>query len=179
MRHENSEQNVFGGKMSMSMTPLHRPDENQGTAELLLHEYASFLSGKAEGTIEAYLRTVRQVMAWVASRPGNGGSFQAQQLTKTAVELYLASLEQEGFSLNHRARVKSTVSGFARWLIEEKGLLQRNPTRGIDLPTQQMLAPRQLSEDQRFILRSLVEQEGDRRGAALFALGRLRRLPGQ
>ena len=73
--------------MSMSMTPLHRPDENQGTAELL-HEYASFLSGKAEGTIEAYLRTVRQVMAWVASRPGNGGSFQPQQLTKTAVELY-------------------------------------------------------------------------------------------
>jgi site-specific recombinase XerD len=110
-------------------------------------------------------------MAWVASRPGNGGSFQPQQLTKTAVELYLVSLEQEGFSLNHRARIKSTLSSFARWLIEERGLLQRNPTRGIDLPAQQMLAPRQLSEDQRFILRSLVEQEGDRRGAALFALG--------
>ena len=34
-----------------------------------------------------------------------------------------------------------------------------------------MLAPRQLSEDQRYILRSLVEQAGDRRGAAIFALG--------
>jgi hypothetical protein len=55
--------------------------------------------------------------------------------------------------------------------MEEKGLLQRNPTRGIDLPSQHVLAPRELSEDQRYILRSLVEQEGNRRGAAIFALG--------
>jgi len=88
-------------------------------------------------------------------------------------------LEHEWLSLHHRARVKSAFSTFARWLVEEKGLLQKNPTRGIDLPAIQMLAPRQLSEDQRFILRSPVEQEGDRRGAALFALGRLRRLPGE
>jgi site-specific recombinase XerD len=110
-------------------------------------------------------------MMWIAGRPGNRGHFHPQQLTKTAVEVYLASLEQEGFSLNHRARVKSTISSFSRWLMEEKGLLQRNPTRGVDLPSQQVLAPRQLSEDQRYILRSLVEQAEDRRGAAIFALG--------
>ena len=46
-----------------------------------------------------------------------------------------------------------------------------NPTRGVDLPSQQALAPRQLSDDQRYILRSLVEQAGDQRGAAIFALG--------
>lgn len=83
----------------------------------------------------------------------------------------MAALEREGFSIAHRARVKSALSTFARWLIEEKGMLSKNPTRGIDLPAIQMLASRQLSEDQRFILRSLVEQEGNRRGAALFALG--------
>ncbi len=151
--------------------PIHRLDEDQASDHLLLQEYEHFLSGKAEGTIEAYLRTVRQLMEWVAVRPGNSGRFQPHQLTKTAVEMYLASLEQEGYSINHRARVKSTISSFARWLMEEKGLLQRNPTRGVDLPSQQMLAPRQLSEDQRYILRTLVEQENDRRGAALFALG--------
>lgn len=145
--------------------------EEQGTDQLLLQEYEHFISRKAEGTIDAYVRTMRHVMGWIAQRPGNSGHFQPQQLTKTAVEIYLAFLDQEGFSLNHRARVKSTISSFARWLIEEKGLLQRNPTRGIDLPSQQMLAPRELSEDQRYILRSLVEQEGDRRGAAIFALG--------
>src|SRR5215470_10332082 len=148
-----------------------QPGEDQGADELLLREYQHFLTGKAEGTIDAYVRTTRHVMEWVAQRPGNGGHFHSQQLTKTAVEVYLASLEQEGFSLNHRARVKSTISSFARWLMEEKGLLQRNPTRGIDLPSQQVVVPRQLSEDQRYILRSLVEQEGDRRAAAIFALG--------
>jgi site-specific recombinase XerC len=55
--------------------------------------------------------------------------------------------------------------------MKEKGLLQRNPTRGVDLPSQQVLAPRELSEDQRYTLHSLVEQEGDRRGTAIFALG--------
>src|SRR6266487_432112 len=148
-----------------------QPDEDQGVDEFLLQEYQQFLSGKAEGTIDAYMRTMHHVLEWIAQRPGNGGRFHPRQLTKTAVEVYLASLEQEGFSINHRARVKSTISSFARWLMEEKGLLQRNPTRGIDLPRQQSLAPRQLSEDQRYILRSLVEQAGDRRGAALFALG--------
>lgn len=145
--------------------------QDQGTDELLLQEYEHFLSNKAEGTIDAYVRTIRYVIEWIAQRPGNGGYFHPRQLTRTAVEIYLAFLEREGFSLNHRARVKSTISSFARWLIEEKGLLQRNPTRGIDLPSQQMLAPRELSEDQRYILRSLVEQEEDRRGAAIFALG--------
>ncbi len=138
---------------------------------VLLGEYEQFISGKAQGTMEAYLRTVRDLIGWVAQRPGNDGQFQPAQLTKTAVELYLTHLEQEGFSVNHRTRVKSTISNFAHFLIEEKGLLQRNPTRGIDLPPMPLLAPRQLSEKQRSILHSLVEHEGDRRGAALFALG--------
>jgi site-specific recombinase XerC len=140
------------------MIPLRQSSEDQGIDNRLIQEYERFLTGKAEGTIDAYVRTIRHVMTWVAHRPGSGGRFHPQQLTKTAVEVYLASLEQEGFSLNHRARVKSTISSFARWLIEEKRLLQRNPTRGVDLPSQQVLAPRQLSEDQRYILRLLVEQ---------------------
>jgi len=114
---------------------------------------------------------VRHLIGWVAQRPGNEGQFQPPQLTQTTVELYLAHLEQEGFSLNHRARVKSTISNFAQFLIEEEGLLRRNPTRGIELPILPPHAPRELSGEQRSILRSLVEQEGDPRGAALFALG--------
>ena len=137
----------------------------------LLGEYEQFLAGKARGTIEAYLRTVRHLVGWVARLPGNAGQFQPQQLTQPAVEGYLVHLEEEGLSLHHRARVKSTISNFANFLIEEKGLLQRNPTRGINLPPLPLLAPRGLSPEQRSILRTLVEQEEDRRGAALFALG--------
>src|SRR6266550_1862071 len=137
----------------------------------LVDEYEQFLSGKAQGTIDAYLRTARHLMGWVAQLPGHDGYFQPVQLTHTTVEQYLAHLEQEGLSLHHRARVKSTISNFARFLIEEKGLIQRNPTRGIELPPVPPPTPRPLSKEQRVILRSLVKQEGDRRGAALFALG--------
>lgn len=112
---------------------------------VLLSEYEQFLSGKAKGTTEAYMRTVRHLIGWVAQRPGNEGPFQPPQLTQTAVELYLTHLEQEGLSLNHRARVKSTISNFAHFLIEEKGLLQRNPTRGIELSPVPPFAPRELS----------------------------------
>ena len=73
--------------------------------------------------------------------------------------------------VSKKRRVKSTISNFAQFLIEEKGLLQRNPTRGIDLPAAPLPAPRQLSAEQRSLLHALVKQEGDRRGAALFALG--------
>ena len=57
MRRENSEQNILEGGMAV---PIDRSDENQATDTMLLLEYEHFLSGKTEGTIEAYLRTVRQ-----------------------------------------------------------------------------------------------------------------------
>ena len=139
--------------------------------DALLGEYEQFLSGKAEGTREAYLRTVRHLLGWLVHRAGHAQYLLPSQLTPMAVELYLTHLEQEGLSLNHRARVKSTISNFAQFLIEEKGLLQRNPTRGIDLPPVPLPAHRQLSQEQRSILQALIEQDGDLRGAALFALG--------
>jgi site-specific recombinase XerD len=137
----------------------------------LLAEFEHFLSGKAGGTTDAYLRTARQLISWLAQRPGTQGPFQPQQLTQTIVELYLAHLEQDGLSLNHRARVKSSISTFAQFLIEEKQLLQRNPTRGIELPSVPLPAPQYFSQQQRGLLRLLGEQAGDQRGAALFALG--------
>ena len=140
-------------------------------ADRLLSEYLWSLSGRSGGTVEAYARVLRQFRTWLAERPGSEGTFRPEQLTRTAVETYLAHLEAEGYSISHRARVKSAVSGFARWLIEEKGVLRRNPTRGVDIPAQPLLAPRQLSPDQRYVLRELVEDEDNPRGAALFALG--------
>jgi len=37
--------------------------------------------------------------------------------------MYLDQMEREGYSLNHSARVKSTISTFVNFLIEEKGLV--------------------------------------------------------
>lgn len=138
----------------------------------LLHEFMASLAGKAETTVDTYRRELRHFLTWLAQRPGNSGPFSAsQQLTKTALETYLASLQVQGHSLSHCARVKSAVGGFARWLIEEKALLQRNPSRGVHLPPQPLLAPRELSPDQRYVLRSLAERQHNVRGEALLALG--------
>ncbi|MCA1740115.1 MAG: tyrosine-type recombinase/integrase [Actinobacteria bacterium] len=121
--------------------------------------------------MEAYGRILRSLAAWVAERPGGSGGFRPELLTRTALQTYLRELETRGYSVSHRSRVKSVASGFARWLIEEKGLLRRNPARGVEVPAQPLLAPRRLSPDQRYVLKNLVERDGRVRSEALFALG--------
>src|ERR1700736_3699286 len=148
-----------------------RKNDAVDEARALLGEYEQFLLGKARGTTDAYLRTARQLIGWLAQCPGHEGRFHPGQVTQMAVEQYLVHLEQEGFGLHHQARVKSSISTFASYLIEEKGLLQRNPTRAIELPPVPPPIPQPLSPQQRSLLRWLVRQAGDRRGAALFALG--------
>lgn len=137
----------------------------------LVGAYLATLGGRAAGTVDAYARVLRQFTTWLAERPGNGDGFAPEQLTRTALETYLAELAAAGYSLSHRARVKAALAGFARWLIEERGLLRRNPARGVALPPQPLLAPRELSADQRYVLRQLVERDGAPRSTALFALG--------
>ncbi len=128
------------------------------------------LSHKNPGTIDVYERVLRDFLLWLTNLPGHT-SFHLNQLTRTIVEMYMTSLEEDGYSVSHRTRVKSVISSFCQWLIDEYGLLKRNPTRGLELPAQQVLAPRVLSDEQRTILRTLVEQAEDLRGEALFALG--------
>ena len=91
--------------------------------------------------------------------------------TRTALETYLKELEARGYSVSHRSRVKSVASGFARWLVEDKGLLWRNPARGVEVPAQALLAPRRLSPDQSYVLKNLVERDGKVRSQAIFSLG--------
>ncbi len=79
----------------------HSEEDAAQKVRALLGEYEQFLAGKAQGTREAYLRTARQLIGWLAQLPGHGGQFQPSQLTQTAVEKYLAHLEQEGLSLHH------------------------------------------------------------------------------
>jgi site-specific recombinase XerD len=128
------------------------------------------LSQKNAGTVDVYQRVLRDFLFWLAQFAGSP-SLPFSLLTPTTAEMYLNSLEEAGYSLSHRVRVKSVLSNFCQWLIDDQGLLKRNPARRLELPAQQVLAPRLLSEKQRLILRTLVEQAEDLRGEALFALG--------
>ncbi|MDP9485840.1 MAG: tyrosine-type recombinase/integrase [Actinomycetota bacterium] len=137
----------------------------------LVGEYLATLGGRSSATVDAYRRILGQLARWVAERPGGASSLRPELLTRTAVEGFLSELEARGHGTSHRAKAKSAISGFATWLVEEKGLLRRNPTRGVEVPASQLLAPRRLSPDQRYVLKNLVEKEGSPRSAAIFALG--------
>jgi site-specific recombinase XerD len=145
--------------------------EEEGDPEDLVGEYLGSLGGRSASTVEAYARILHSLASWVAERSGGSGGFRPELLTRTALETYLKELEARGYSVSHRSRVKSVASGFARWLIEDKGLLRRNPVRGVEVPAQPLLAPRRLSPDQRYVLKNLVERDGKIRSEALFALG--------
>lgn len=64
----------------------------------LLDQYAQTLNGKAAGTIEAYLRALRKFTNWISKRPGSDGQFAPVQFTQTALETYLAQLQEAGGS---------------------------------------------------------------------------------
>lgn len=134
-------------------------------------EYLATLSTRNASTLAVYARTLNGLAAWIAACPGSEGGFSPADFTEAALATYLDELAAQGQSLNTRSRVKVVAGAFARWLVEEKGLLRRNPARRVSLPPQPLLAPRELSCDQRLVLRNLVEREGSVRGAALFALG--------
>ncbi len=68
------------------------------------------------------------------------------------------------FATEPKKQARAALSGFCRWLQEDHQLLGRNPVRGVSIPAQALLAPRELSGDQRYVIRDLVEREADLRG---------------
>lgn len=48
-------------------------------------EYVATLSGRSEAIRGAYGRILRQLVTWVAERPGGSDGFRPELLTKTAV----------------------------------------------------------------------------------------------
>ncbi len=176
MHDKNSYRKFFNGKMGkmsgsskVVLFPL-------SGAEIWIDEYhQTRLAQKDAATVDAYLRILRQFTEWVAERPGHGKRFEPDQLTATAVEMYVSSLKEQGYSVSHRMRVKSVISQFCQWLIEEKEALRRNPIRGVEIKVQQTLAPRILLPDQRFVLRTLIRERRDghwKRSPTILAMSR-------
>ncbi len=82
------------------------------------------LSRKNSRSIDVYQRMLRDFLLWLDSHPGHA-SFPLDRLKRSTVEMDLASLEEAGSSVSHRVRVKSVLSSYCQWLIDEHGLLSR------------------------------------------------------
>jgi site-specific recombinase XerD len=131
--------------------------------------FAQALAGKDPKTIVAYLGTLRDFVAWLATRPG-GTPFQLTLLTETALDDYMRHLEQQQRAPRTRSRALSALKRFCRWAIDE-GQLRRNPATAIQRPTVVALAPTELTPDQRYVLKTLVERADSPRLRAIVALG--------
>jgi site-specific recombinase XerD len=136
---------------------------------VIFHEFRDALGARDPKTIATYLTTMRDFVTWLAAQPG-GTPFHLGLLTETAVRGYLDSLKIAGRAPRTRSKALSGLRRFCQWAMDE-GYLRRNPARAMERPTVVAIAPTELSEQQRFVLKQLVEQHATRRFAAIFALG--------
>jgi site-specific recombinase XerD len=131
--------------------------------------FAAFLGGREPKTVQTYLSTLRDFAAWLANKPG-GAPFRPEIVTATAIGGYLNHLEELGRAPRTRAKALAALRRYCRWA-QDEGHLRRNPAAQVTAPTVARMAPRELSPDQRFALRNLVERTADKRMGAFFALG--------
>jgi site-specific recombinase XerD len=135
----------------------------------VFQEFRDALGTRDPKTIATYLTTMRGFVAWLETQPG-GTPFHLGLVTETAVRGYMDSLQRAGRAPRTRSKALSALRRFCRWAMDE-GYLHRNPARFMERPTVVAMAPTELSEKQRFVLKQLVEQHTTRRFTAIFALG--------
>lgn len=143
---------------------------NQLVTKSILQEYETTIRHKSSNTIETYMRVLSHFVRWFSNQIVNNGEFRPENLTANAVQEYFKVQKKAGHALSHQSLIKSALSGFCNWLLEE-GYIKKNPVKAIELPPQPLLAPRELSDDQRYVLKDLVERDGSLRSAAIFSLG--------
>jgi site-specific recombinase XerD len=136
---------------------------------IIFQEFRDALGTRDPKTVAAYLTTVRDFVAWLAAQPG-GVPFHLGLVTETAVRGYMDALQRTGRVPRTRSKSLAGLRRFCQWAVDE-GYLRRNPARSMERPTVIVVAPTELSEQQRFVLKQLVEQHTTHRFAAIFALG--------
>ena len=140
-----------------------------------LREFAASLGTRDPKTVATYLTTVRDFVGWLAIQPG-GAPFHLGLVTETAVRGYMDFLAITNRAPRTRSKALSALRRFCQWAVDE-GYLRRNPARAMERPTVVAVAPKDLSDKQRFTLKTMVEQHATPRFAAIFALGYWAGLP--
>jgi site-specific recombinase XerD len=136
---------------------------------LILQDFAQSLSTKDPKTINAYLSALRGFKRWLSTKPG-GDPFTPEAVTATAVNGYLNYLKAEGRAPRTRSQTLTALRCFCLWAIGA-GYMTHNPASQVTRPTVVNTAPRELTPEQRYVLKNRVEAEQSRRQTAIFALG--------
>ncbi len=153
-------------------TPAH-PDVRPTKEWLDQFEHELEKRQLARKTISGYLTCFRKFIEFVQGKPGGEQGFYPLLMTETAVQEYFSQLKEQKLGYSTMNKTKAALN-IARVLMSADGVqepMTKNPLVYVKLPVQPVNPPRELSDRQRYILKSLVEREGTPRGAALFALG--------
>ena len=135
----------------------------------IFRDFAQSLVSRDPKTVKAYLLTLRGFVRWLSVQPG-GDPFSPEIITETAVSSYLNYLKDKGRAPRTRSHTLTALRRFCRWAIGE-GYMTRNPASQIVSPTVVNTAPRELTSEQRYVLKNRVEVERSPRQSAIFALG--------
>ena len=133
-----------------------------------LEEFAASLGARDPKTRATYVSTIRHLLLWLALQPG-GTQFHPGLFTETALRHYMNALQQAGRAPRTRSRALAALRRFGQWAVEE-GYLHRNPARTMACPMVVAMAPKELSDQQRYVLGTMVERRGIPRVSAIFAL---------
>lgn len=133
-----------------------------------LAAFEASLKGLAPKTQSAYLFEMHRFGAWMG-KVTQRESFQIDMLTEAAVRGYLDDLSAKGYAPRTRSKALAAIGRFCRWAVGQD-MMRHNPVRDVERPTVVAAAPRELTLEQRFTLKNIVEKEESNRLAALFAL---------
>jgi site-specific recombinase XerD len=120
-------------------------------------------------TISAYLSALRNFIRWSLEQPG-GNPFLPETITETAIVSYLSYMTTNGRAPRTRNQTLTALRRFCRWAIGE-GYITHNPANQIQPPVIVNTAPRELTPEQRYVLKNRVEIMQSQRLSAIFALG--------
>ena len=134
-----------------------------------LQNFAQSLASRDSKTVKAYLSAMRGFVKWLIEQPG-GSPLAPDKITETAIRSYLDQLAARGRAPRTRTQALTALRQFCRWAIGE-GYMTRNPANQVQRPTVVNTAPRELTSEQRYVLKNRVEAEQSPRLSAIFALG--------
>lgn len=135
----------------------------------ILQDFTQSLVSRDPKTVKAYLSALRGFVQWLSLQPG-GNPFSPEIITETAVSSYLNYLKDKGRAPRTRSQTLTALRRFCRWAIG-KGYMTHNPANQISSPTVINTAPRELTTEQRYVLKNRVEAERSTRLSAIFTLG--------
>lgn len=132
-------------------------------------EFKDSLQGRDAKTVKAYVLALGSFASWLEIQPG-GSPFDAGKIDTVAIDSYLAHLVNHRRSPHTQRLAVTALRAYGDWAVSQ-GLLSRNPARRVSLPPVEQMAPRELTSDQRFALKTLVKRDNSPRFSAIFALG--------